>query len=80
MPGSTKESGADPLWYKDAVIYELHVKNFGANVTVVTGRAHERGTGKDGKAFDRTFLFTDTWMLRGGQWQCIASQVNKIKG
>ena len=28
MPGSTKESGANPLWYKDAVIYELHVKTF----------------------------------------------------
>ena len=28
MPGTTKESGADPLWYKDAVIYELHVKTF----------------------------------------------------
>ncbi|MEY2543043.1 MAG: hypothetical protein QOE81_504, partial [Verrucomicrobiota bacterium] len=25
MPGSTKEAVADPLWYKDAVIYELHV-------------------------------------------------------
>src|SRR5438105_6694407 len=28
MPSSTKESVADPLWYKDAVIYELHVKTF----------------------------------------------------
>ena len=66
--------------YKSAKNEKLNVKNFGANVTVVTGRAHERGTGKDGKAFDKTYLFTDTWMLRGGQWQCIASQVNKIKG
>src|SRR5437763_3658401 len=28
MPSSTKELVADPLWYKDAVIYELHVKTF----------------------------------------------------
>src|SRR5438270_6769025 len=28
MPPSTKESVSDPLWYKDAVIYELHVKTF----------------------------------------------------
>src|SRR5256712_258776 len=28
MPGSTRESVADPLWYKDAVIYELHVRTF----------------------------------------------------
>jgi ketosteroid isomerase-like protein len=51
---------------------KLNVKVFGPNVMVVTGRAREKGTAKDGKAFDRTFLFTDTWMNRGGQWQCIA--------
>jgi ketosteroid isomerase-like protein len=66
--------------YKSAKNEKLNVKNFGPNVTVVTGRAREKGTGKDGKPFDRTFLFTDTWMLRGGQWQCVASQVNKVKG
>jgi ketosteroid isomerase-like protein len=66
--------------YKSAKNEKLNVKNFGPNVTVVTGRAREKGTGKDGKPFDRTFLFTDTWMLRGGQWRCVASQVNKIKG
>jgi ketosteroid isomerase-like protein len=66
--------------YKSAKNEKLNVKSFGPNVTVVTGRAREKGTGKDGKAFDRTFLFTDTWMLRGGQWQCVASQINKIKG
>jgi len=66
--------------YKSAKNEKLNVKNFGPNVTVVTGRAREKGTGKDGKPFDRTFLFTDTWMLRGGQWQCVASQINKVKG
>jgi ketosteroid isomerase-like protein len=66
--------------YKSAKNEKLNVKAFGPNVMVVTGRAREKGTSKDGKAFDRTFLFTDTWMLRGGQWQCVASQVNKVKG
>jgi ketosteroid isomerase-like protein len=66
--------------YKSAKNEKLNVKSFGPNVTVVTGRAREKGTGKDGKAFDRTFLFTDTWMLRNGQWQCVASQINKVKG
>jgi ketosteroid isomerase-like protein len=66
--------------YKSAKNEKLNVKAFGPNVTVVTGRAREKGTGKDGKAFDRTFLFTDTWTLRNGQWQCVASQVTKIKG
>jgi ketosteroid isomerase-like protein len=66
--------------YKSAKNEKLNVKMYGSNVAVVTGRAREIGTGKDGKAFDRTFLFTDTWMMRGGKWQCIASQVTKIKG
>jgi len=66
--------------YKLAKNEKLNVKAFGPNVMVVTGRAREKGTAKDGKAFDRTFLFTDTWMNRGGQWQCIASQITKVKG
>ncbi|MEY2479763.1 MAG: maltose alpha-D-glucosyltransferase / alpha-amylase [Verrucomicrobiota bacterium] len=28
MPASASEPVSDPLWYKDAVIYELHVKTF----------------------------------------------------
>src|SRR5437899_5418550 len=66
--------------YKSAKNEKLNVRSFGPNVTVVTGRTREKGTGKDGKAFDRTFLFTDIWMLRNGQWQCVASQINKVKG
>ena len=66
--------------YKSAKNERLNVQMHGNSVAVVTGRAREIGTGKDGKAFDRTFLFTDTWMMRGGKWQCIASQASKIKG
>jgi ketosteroid isomerase-like protein len=51
---------------------------YGPNVAVVVGMANEKGTGKDGKAFDRTYRFTDTWMDRGGNWQCIASQVTLV--
>jgi ketosteroid isomerase-like protein len=47
-------------------------------VAVVVGTAHEKGTGKDGKAFDRKLRFTDTWVERGGQWQCVASQLMKL--
>jgi len=74
------EYKADKDTYKSAKNEKLNVKMYGPSVAVVTGRAREVGTGKDGKAFDRTFLFTDTWMMRGGKWQCIGSQINKIKG
>jgi len=76
----TGEAKRDKDTYKSAKNEKLNVKMYGPNVTVVTGRARETGTGKDGKAFDRTFLFTDTWMNRGGKWQCVASHVTKIKG
>ncbi len=74
------EFKGDKDTYKSAKNEKLNVQMYGNNVAIVTGRARETGTGKDGKAFDRTFLFTDTWMMRGGKWQCIASQVAKIKG
>jgi ketosteroid isomerase-like protein len=74
------ESKRDKDTYKSTKNEKLNVKMYGNNVTVVTGRAREVGTGKDGKAFDRTYLFTDTWMMRGGKWQCVASQIAKIKG
>ena len=74
------EYKGDKDTYKSAKNEKLNVKMYGPNVAIVTGRAREVGTGKDGKAFDRTFLFTDTWMMRGGKWQCVASQIAKIKG
>jgi ketosteroid isomerase-like protein len=74
------ELKGDKDTYKSAKNDRLNVKMYGNNVAVVTGRARETGAGKDGKKFDRTYLFTDTWMMRGGKWQCIASQITKIKG
>jgi ketosteroid isomerase-like protein len=65
--------------YKSTKNESLKVTMFGPNVAVATGRAREKGTGKDGKAFDRTYYFTDTWMLRSGKWQCIASQASEAK-
>ncbi len=66
--------------YKSAVNEKLAVHMFGKNVAVVIGTAREKGTTKDGKTFDRQFRYTDTWVERNGQWQCVASQVMKIKG
>ena len=66
--------------YKSAVNERLAVYTYRPSVAVVIGTAHEKGTTKDGKPFDRAFRFTDTWMQRGSQWQCVASHVMKIKG
>ena len=78
--GVLGEIKKDKDTYKSAVNEKLAVHTYGPTVAVVIGTAHEKGTGKDGKAFDRTFRFTDTWVERNGRWQCVASQVMKLKG
>jgi ketosteroid isomerase-like protein len=72
------ESKKDRDTYKSAVNERLAVHTYGPNVAVVVGTAHEKGTGKDGKPFDRKFRFTDTWVERSGRWQCVASQIMKL--
>lgn len=78
--GLISEIKKDKDTYKSAVNEKLAAHSYGPGVAVVVGTAHEKGTTKDGKPFDRAFRFTDTWVQRGGQWQCVASQVMKIKG
>jgi ketosteroid isomerase-like protein len=72
------EMKADKDTYTSAKNEKLDVKMYGSGVGVVVGTYREKGTGKDGKAFDHTMRFTDTWMDRGGQWQCIASHVMTV--
>jgi len=76
--GVLAESKKDRDTYKSAVNEKLAVHTYGPNVAVVVGTAHEKGTGRDAKPFDRKFRFTDTWMERSGRWQCVASQVMKL--
>ena len=78
--GVVSEMKKDNDTYKSAVNEKLAVHSYGPNVAVVIGTTHEKGTGKDGKPFDRAFRFTDTWVHRGGQWQCVASHLMKVKG
>jgi ketosteroid isomerase-like protein len=78
--GVISEMKKDKDTYKSAVNEKLAVHSYGPNVAVVVGTSHEKGTTKDGKPFDRTFRFTDTWVKRGDQWQCVASQVMKVRG
>jgi ketosteroid isomerase-like protein len=61
--------------YSSARNENLDVHIYGGSVAVVVGTVREKGTSQDGKAFDKTERFTDTWMERNGKWQCIASQV-----
>jgi hypothetical protein len=53
---------------------KLDVRVFGGQFAVVMGTSTEIGKDKSGKAFNRSFRWTDTWILRGDKWQCVASQ------
>jgi ketosteroid isomerase-like protein len=75
-----REAKRDTDTYKSAANEKLAVHSYGPNVAVVVGTAREKGSGKDGKAFDRTYRFTDTWVERNGQWQCVAAHIMKVKG
>jgi ketosteroid isomerase-like protein len=72
------ELKGDKDTYTSTKAEKLDVHMYGPGVAVVVGMANEKGTDKDGKGFDRTYRFTDTWMDRGGNWQCVASHATLV--
>ncbi|HYU45262.1 MAG TPA: nuclear transport factor 2 family protein [Terriglobales bacterium] len=66
---------------KDPSVQTTSVANDGVDVyfypgvAVVTGAYRTKGVNK-GKPFDHYGRFTDTWILSGGQWECVASHTN----
>lgn len=68
----------DPL-FKPSLLTIRDVKvNFFGNTAVITGTYHTQGTYK-GKAYDHVGRFTDTWVLDGAKWLCVASHTSLIK-
>jgi ketosteroid isomerase-like protein len=72
------EIKSDTDVYDSAVNETLDVRVANAALAIATGLAHEKGKSKDGKSFDRSFRFTDTWTKRNGQWRCTASQAVRV--
>jgi ketosteroid isomerase-like protein len=71
---------ADKDTYESAKNERLIVHFYGPSIAVVTGSARARGTTKGGKAFERKYRFTDTWVQRDGTWKCVASQASLFGG
>ena len=59
--------------YTSAKNDSMKVHMYGSDVATVCGTSTEVGKDKDGKDFNRSYAWVDTWMQRNGQWQCIAS-------
>ncbi|MBZ5701288.1 MAG: nuclear transport factor 2 family protein [Acidobacteriia bacterium] len=56
---------------------EMIVHMYGS-IAIVAGVYHERGT-KNGKAYELSGRFTDTWVNQNGIWQCVASALTPRK-
>ena len=54
----------------------MKVESYGSTM-VVTGAYREQGT-ENGKSYTHRGRFTDTWILKDGQWLCVASQETLI--
>jgi hypothetical protein len=55
---------------------DVHV--YASNLATVVGTTTEKGKDKDGKAFNRTYGWVDTWMERNGKWECIGEAVTEV--
>jgi ketosteroid isomerase-like protein len=60
-----------------AKVDDMKVTVYG-DAAVVTGRWQGKGI-EDGKPFDDTERWTDTWVRIQGQWRCVASQSTLLK-
>lgn len=59
--------------YDSAVNSGVTVRVHG-NMAVAVGTTKQAGKTPAGEAFSYTYRWTDTWLDRNGQWQCVASQ------
>lgn len=58
----------------ETVAHDLDVHFYGPNIAVVVGGAKQTDKNRAGQKVMHNFRFTDTWVKRAGQWQCVASQ------
>jgi hypothetical protein len=57
---------------------ETRVRFFGDSVAVVYGSEHAVGKDKTQPNAKVCQIWTDTWLKRGGKWQIVASQDNRV--
>src|SRR5246127_2780100 len=57
---------------------EAKVHFFGDSMAVVYGREHAVGKDKSQPSAKVCQIWTDTWLKRGGKWQIVASQDNRV--
>jgi hypothetical protein len=74
LDGMRKETDTATSSTNDSM--DVHV--YGPNVATVVGTSTEKGKDKNGKAYNRSYCWVDTWMERNGKWECIAEAVTEL--
>jgi len=60
-----------------SIVNDMKVRIYG-DAAVVTGRFTTVRELYQGKNLSGRYRFTDTWVKRAGQWQCVAEHVSRI--
>ena len=63
----------------DCGLDEAKVHFFGDSLAIVYGREHAVGKDKSQPNAKVCQIWTDTWLKRGGKWQIVASQDNRLE-
>jgi Domain of unknown function (DUF4440) len=63
----------------DCGLDEARVRFFSDSLAIVYGREHAIGKDKSQPNTKVCQVWTDTWLKRGGKWQIIASQDNRVE-
>jgi hypothetical protein len=58
----------------DCKLLSARVRFYGPDLAMIYGSETSVREGADGKQFDRTLIWTDTWLKRDGKWKIIAVQ------
>jgi hypothetical protein len=67
--GEKRSSGAHAC-----KLLSARVRYFGPGLAMVYGKETSTRTSAGGKEYQRTLIWTDTWLKRNGKWQIIAVQ------
>jgi len=63
-----------PVKARDCKLLSTRVRFYGPDLAILYGKETSTRTGANGKDFQRTLIWTDTWLKRNGKWQIIAVQ------
>ena len=63
---------------RDCGLDEAKVRFFGDSLAIVYGSEHAVGKDKSQPTAKVCQVWTDTWLKRGGKWQIVAAQDNRV--